>query len=247
LLPERDVAPAGAPARPRRAVRAVPPARAPMRAFPRLAPSQGRTPQGRARTKAPRGQCRPVPRRHSRRTSTARTARQASRLPRSAPWHAGTSRRSDLPSIRSRSRSLRVPSLPQATAGLPGRHGGLHGELLVSSHPDQIEHITTTVDLHPNLPNRLLPRRRCSLAGAVALVAVTAPLRRPRPPVVPLPKPSTGIESQGPEGRSPPAPGRSRPPVRRNLAGPPPAGARGLHCKVCDISGGVLCKVRVWL
>jgi hypothetical protein len=60
---------------------------------------------------------------------------------------------------------------------------------------DQFECITATVDLHPNLLNRPLPRRRCSYTGAVAPAAATTPLCRARPPVVPLPQSSTGIES----------------------------------------------------
>jgi hypothetical protein len=47
----------------------------------------------------------------------------------------------------------------------------------------------------------------------------------------------------GPAGHPPPppppAPGRSPTRVRRNLAGPPSAGARGLHCKVPSLSEGL--------
>jgi hypothetical protein len=68
---------------------------------------------------------------------------------------------------------------------------------------DQFERITTTVDPHSNLPNHLLPRRRRSFAGALAPAAATAPLRRPHPPVVPLPQPSAVIEPPGTRGPSP--------------------------------------------
>jgi hypothetical protein len=52
-----------------------------------------------------------------------------SRLPRSASWRVETSCRSGRPSIRSQSRSSRRAEPPRATAGLQGRHGGMHGEL----------------------------------------------------------------------------------------------------------------------
>jgi hypothetical protein len=57
----------------------------------------------------------------------------------SPPWHAGTSRRSGHPSIRSRSQSSRVPSLPRATAGPPsvqrGRRRGTLSCALPQSRP----------------------------------------------------------------------------------------------------------------
>jgi hypothetical protein len=74
-------------------------------------------------------------------------------------------------------------------------------------------------------------------AGAGRAAVGNCRRRRKTPPASPPLQALVEIGPRDPSGRPPPAPGRSWPPVRRNLAGPPPAGAWGLHCKVCDISG----------
>jgi hypothetical protein len=82
--------------------------------------------------------------------------------------------------------------------------------------PDQIERIITTVDLHPNLPNCLLPRRRCSLAGTAVAAAADAGRWCAPSPALSLPQPSTGIDPLGPAGPFP----RPRPAGHgRRLAG----------------------------
>jgi hypothetical protein len=55
-----------------------------------------------------------------------------------------------------------------------------------------------------------------------------------------------GIKPRDSSGLPPPAPGRSRPPVRRNLAGPPPAGAWGPNCKGATLSEGLSANQRLF-
>jgi hypothetical protein len=62
---------------------------------------------------------------------------------------------------------------------------------------------------------------------------------RTTPPAPPPPQTPIEIEPWDPAGHPPPAPGRSRPLVRRNLDGPPPAGARGPHCEGPSLSEGL--------
>jgi hypothetical protein len=100
-------------------------------------------------------------------------------------------------------------------------------------------------------PSNLLPRppesspRRSflcpgrDLTGAGRTTAGNGGRRRKTPPAPPPPQTPIEIESRDPSSRPPPVPGRSRPPVRQNLTGPPPAGARGLHCKVPSLSEGL--------
>jgi hypothetical protein len=80
--------------------------------------------------------------------------------------------------------------------------------------------------------------RRCARLTRGAHLAGTAGRggHRAWPPAPYLAGPSPaqaskGIGPQGPRVPPPPAPGRSRPAVRRNLAGPPPAGTQGPHCE----------------
>jgi hypothetical protein len=62
--------------------------------------------------------------------------------------------------------------------------------------------------------------------------AATVPGRRRRPsPAFSLPHPTPGIGPLGPKAPPPPVPGRPRPAVGRNLAGPPLPGRQGLHYK----------------
>jgi hypothetical protein len=75
-------------------------------------------------------------------------------------------------------------------------------------------------------------------AGAGGTAANTGRRRRATPPAQPPLQTPTEIKPRDPSSCPPPAPGRSSPPVRRNLAGPPPAGARGLHCKP-----PILCRI----
>jgi hypothetical protein len=97
---------------------------------------------------------------------------------------------------------------------------------------------------HPLLAIARTPRmvpassRRCPFAGVELQVDAAQPRHRDPPPATSPPRPTSQIKLGEPPGRPPPAPGRSRPPVRWNLAGPPPAGARGLHCKP-----SILCRV----
>jgi hypothetical protein len=88
----------------------------------------------------------------------------------------------------------------------PSRHGCLHGELPVSSH-----HRPIWAHHHHRGP----------------------PPQPPEPSVAP---PETQLRRStssrgGQRPATPPAPGRTRPPVRRILAGPPAVGAQGLHCE----------------
>jgi hypothetical protein len=85
----------------------------------------------------------------------------------SPPWRAGTSRRSDHPSIRSQSQSSRMPIPPQATAGPPPVHRDRRRGTLPCALPQS--HPTTPAP--PLAPNEA---RRSPLA------AVLAPLHRSR-------------------------------------------------------------------
>jgi hypothetical protein len=86
------------------------------------------------------------------------------------------------------------------------------------------------------------------LAGTAAATATAAGRRHPHLAGPPPPQPSPGISPLGPKGQSPPALGRPRLAVHRNLAGPLPAGARGPHCEATTLSEdqianrGYLCK-----
>jgi hypothetical protein len=65
--------------------------------------------------------------------------------------------------------------LPRVRAVVRYRgHGRLRGDLPVSSHHRPFEHTTATMNFHRNLPSRLLPCRRCSLAGARASATAAA-------------------------------------------------------------------------
>jgi hypothetical protein len=63
--------------------------------------------------------------------------------------------------------------------------------------------------------------------------------RRATPPAPPPLRTPTGIKPRDSSGPPPPAPDRSRPPVRRNLAEPPSAGARGPNFKEATLSEGL--------
>jgi hypothetical protein len=95
---------------------------------------------------------------------------------------------------------------------------------------------STSPCIHNSFPSRpfLAPAATSPEQGGTA--ASTGRRRRATPPAPPPLRTPTEIEPPNPSS-PPPALGRSRPPVRRNLAGPPPAGARGRHCKVCDFFG----------
>jgi hypothetical protein len=118
----------------------------------------------------------------------------------------------------------RAPTLPAKTEPPPAPLGS-SGELQSSAN-----HAPTWTLLH-------LPLHLHKLAGMPALPAAphlagTAGHggHRAWPPAPHLagpspPRASKGIGPQGPRVPPAPAPGRSRPAIRRNLAGPPPAGA----------------------
>jgi hypothetical protein len=100
---------------------------------------------------------------------------------------------------------------------------------------------------HPNLlPRPPKSSPRCpfacpdrELAGTGGAAAGTSRRHRTTPPAPPPPQTPVEIEPWDPTGHPLPAPGLSRPPVRRNLAGPPPAGARGPHCEGPSLSEGL--------
>jgi hypothetical protein len=77
------------------------------------------------------------------------------------------------------------------------------------------------------------------LAGAEGAAAGISHRSRSTPPASPPPRTSVGIEPKDPVGPPPPSPGRSRPPVRPNLAGPLPASTRGPNCEVSILSEGL--------
>jgi hypothetical protein len=121
----------------------------------------------------------------------------------SPPWRAGISCRSGQPSIRSRSRSSRMPSPPEQPPVRQVAMAAPTGSSRYQAATCQLERTTTTtLDLHPNLPNCLSPRRRHNLAEVVAPAVATAPLRRPHPPVVSLPQPSAVIKPPRTRGPS---------------------------------------------
>jgi hypothetical protein len=102
----------------------------------------------------------------------------------------------------------------------------------------QAELASTFPCTYPSSPTYPSPPPSRHLTGTAVAAADAAGRRRPHL-AGPLPaQPSTGIDPQGPEGRSSPAPGRSRPAVRRNLAGPPPAGTQGPNCESPFLSRG---------
>jgi hypothetical protein len=83
----------------------------------------------------------------------------------------------------------------------------------------------------------LAPATSSLKQGAQRLAPAVA--ARTTPPAPPPPQTPIEIEPWDPADHPPPAPGRSRPLVRRNLAGPPPAGARGPHCEGPSLSEGL--------
>jgi hypothetical protein len=105
------------------------------------------------------------------------------------------------------------------------RHGHLRDELPVPSRNRPCEHTTTTVNDHRNFPCCSRTAPAAPFAGARAPAAARQRRRRAAPPAVVPTRPSPEIEPRGPAGRSLAAPGRTRSPVRQNLAGSPPAGA----------------------
>jgi hypothetical protein len=138
----------------------------------------------------------------------------------------------------------RLPSTARATAGAIR---GCHGELRFRPAAGPNEPFPTFPCTYPSSPTCPSPPQSRHLAGTAVATATAAGRRRPHL-AAPLPaQPSPGIDPQGPEGRSPPAPGLSRPAVRRNLAGPPPAGAQGPHCEVPNLPEGLSTKPRVIL
>jgi hypothetical protein len=141
-----------------------------------------------------------------------------------------------------------APSRSALSRAPPCRHQSRHGEAGAGLPLNQLE---PCFPLYPTLlqltdmpatptepppPSVFQSRRPPPLATDAPLTGL-------------LPAPSEpGISPLGPKGQSPPAPGRSRSAVRRNLAGPPPAGARGPHCEATTLSEdqianrGFLCK-----
>jgi hypothetical protein len=127
----------------------------------------------------------------------------------------------------------RPPPVPMKAAAKSPGSGRLHPQTeLASTFP-------STYLSSPACPSS---PAETHLAGTAAAAATAAGRRRPHLDGPPPPQPSPGIGPLGPKGQSPPAPSRPRPAVRRNLAGPPPVGARGRHCKVCDLFGEFCAK-----
>jgi hypothetical protein len=130
--------------------------------------------------------------------------------------------------------------LPSTTRAAAGAIRGCRGELRFRPAAGPNKPSPTFPCTYPSSPACPSPPQNRHLAGTT--VAAATAVGRQRPHLAgPLPaQPSPGIDPQGPEGRSPPAPGRSRPPVRRNLAGPPAAGAWGPHCEVTTLYEGLI-------
>jgi Tfp pilus assembly protein FimV len=127
----------------------------------------------------------------------------------------------------------------QATTEPPaGAIDGNRGELRVWPAARQTELASTLPCLYSSSPTIPRPLHRAPTASIPVAAARWPPA--PSSPAFSLPQPSQGIDPQGPESRSPPAPGRSRPAVRRNLAGPPPDGAREPHCEVPNLPEGLI-------
>jgi hypothetical protein len=97
-----------------------------------------------------------------------------------------------------------------------------------------------------SFPIRLFACSVHDLAGAGASVAGAGCHHRATPLPPPPLQASAEIEPWDFPGRPPPAPGRSRPPVRRNFAGPPPAGARGTALQAPNSLQGLNRKSRVY-
>jgi hypothetical protein len=102
----------------------------------------------------------------------------------------------------------------------------------------QAELASTFPCTYPSSPTYLSPPPSRHLAGTAVAAADAAGRQCPHLAGTPPTQPSLGIDPLGPKGRSPPAPGWSRPAVRRNLAGPPPAGAKGPNCESPILSRG---------
>jgi hypothetical protein len=122
-------------------------------------------------------------------------------------------------------------------AAPPRRHGHAHAELYPTPLPSADYHPSASSSPHrSSTPARSRCRGSTSpkQGGTAASTGRRCCATSPAP--LPLRTP-TEIEPPDPSGPPPPAPGWSGPPVRRNLAGPPPASARGRHCKVCNFFG----------
>jgi hypothetical protein len=143
-----------------------------------------------------------------------------------------------------------APSRNARSRAPSGRHQSRHGKAGAGPPLNQLEPCFPSIPpccSSPTCPP--LPQSR-HLVGIPVTTATTAGRRHPPPPspAFSLPHPSPRIGPLGPKGQSPPAPGRSRPAVHRNLPGPPPVGARGPHCEATTLSEdqianqGSICK-----
>jgi hypothetical protein len=111
------------------------------------------------------------------------------------------------------------PSWPPPRDPLPMPSSTVAQPLHTSASPTEASRAA-----HSFAPAATPPEHWCNAAN-------TGRRRRATPSAHPPLQTPTEIEPRDPSSRPPPAPGRSRPPAHRNLAGPPAAGARGLHCK----------------
>jgi hypothetical protein len=242
LQPHRDVAPAKCRARPRHAVpSATPPGalRCPRPRPPRLRVSRdGHARQSavgihaavlRVPMRARAGPCRPWPRRPA---AVRVAARGCPPVP---------------PDSKEENFAYKGPVAPPlAHDRLPARRLVCHSppwppplNSTFPSIPSPANTLNALPSIHSTLLARVSPRLAPPLAGRQATAAAARVRRHGPSPVFPPPRPSEGIEPRGPVDCSSPAPGRTQPPVHRNSAGAPPAGARGPHCKVPSLSEGL--------
>jgi hypothetical protein len=134
--------------------------------------------------------------------------------------------------------SLPFSSRPCRDRAAAGAIAGSRGELQARSAAHQSKPFPTFPCTSPSSPACPFPPPSRHLAGTAVAAADAARRRRTRLAGPSPPQPSPGIGPLGPKGQTPPAPGRPRPAVRRNLAGPPPAGAQGPNCESPILSRG---------
>jgi hypothetical protein len=127
----------------------------------------------------------------------------------------------------------RVPALLRRRPPLPPL-----GELHLLLQPRSTDPSDTPSMIPRGSSRHPLARLAPPLTGRQAPAAATRVRRQGPSPVLPPPRPSGGIKPWGPAGRSPPVPGRTRPPDRRNSAGASPSGAQGPNCKGKLLSKG---------